>query len=279
MRHQCFVSRRSLSTVLLLVTLGACHDADGPGVVDPLPVPAPKAALVPLALHGPTWLVSGAPAAFWSSFSQNVPQGFNPSGWSWASSDADVLSFGFVASWAVVQAGVTGTAWLSASGFLSDTARKLVTVLPRPTETTPIEQAPITASSFRLLQLNTGQSDVYFTPLVDVAARLAGDPVILEATIDLPGVPLTLNRCSTNRRVGRGGPLFGESYGDQELWLQADSTAHATGNPVLHLIVLDAVGRATRISLPGTVMPFDATLMPPSRYLGVDDGWSCGSAP
>ncbi len=263
----------------LLVSLAACGGSDS-GVVNPYPAPVvPPAFPSLLSLHGPTWLVSGTHASYRASVDFNGTGSCCGLGWSWSSSDPAVQVSWALGPEANVQAGAAGSASLRVWAFGTDTANTNITVLPRPVAATPMEQTPVVVASFRLLQLKTGQSDVFFFPLVNLAQRVPGDNWILEATVELPGVSLQSSRCSTNRKVGEGGPLFGlvgGYYGDPELLMQADSSARATGNPVLHLILTDALGtRTTEVKVTGTLLPYDVFLIPESRYLKADEAWFC----
>ncbi|MFN8571272.1 MAG: hypothetical protein U0132_04390 [Gemmatimonadaceae bacterium] len=272
MRPRDLSSSARLAGSLLLLTMAACNESDPVAIEDPIPVPGPAGPVVSLTIHGPTWLVVGAHASYWAS---RTPEDPFPYLWVW-SSDAAMKVSSFSGPNLSGQAVLPGTAVVSVTARGADTAHKVVTVLPRPTAATPMEQSPIAATSFRLLEERTGQSDVYYAPLVDVAPRADGILWILEATFDLPGVSLLANRCSTNRRAGKGGALFGGYYGDHDLWLGADSSYHATGRPVLHLLVMDASGSVTQVSVAGTLVDYDYALVPPPRYPDAEDAWTCG---
>ncbi|MFN8571271.1 MAG: hypothetical protein U0132_04385 [Gemmatimonadaceae bacterium] len=260
---------------MLMWTMNACNESAPVAVEDPNLVPAPKGPVASLSIHGPTWVVVGAYAWYWATTRPALPF---PTNWSWLY-DAPLRVSSFDGSFLYAQAVFPGTSVVTVTARGADTARKVVTILPRPTAVTPMEQSPIAATSFRLLELRQGLSDVFYAPMVDVAPRADGALWILEATFDLPGVSLEASRCSANRQVGQGGQLFGVSgsYGDESyLVLQADSSSHATGLPVLHLIVMDPSGRVTQVSITGALVDFDSALMPPTRYPDADDLWTCG---
>ncbi|MFN8571270.1 MAG: hypothetical protein U0132_04380 [Gemmatimonadaceae bacterium] len=269
MRLRDFFNTLRLVGSMLLLTMAACNESDPVAIEDQVPVPAPIGVF--LTIHGPTWLVVGAHASYWAS---RMPEDSFPSLWVW-SSDAAMKVSTFRGPTLTAEAMLPGSAVVSVTARGADTARKVVRVLPRPTAATPMEQAPIAATSFRLLELRqgAGQSDVYYTPQVDVSARVDSGLWILEATIELPGVSLFESRCSTHRQVGQGGPLFGGYSGDPEFWLRAVGNSSATGHPVLHLIVMDADGRVTQVSISGTVLAYDDELIPEKRFM---DGWTCG---
>ncbi len=276
MRPPCsaFGERLASAALILmpLILLGACRGSDS-RIVDPVPIRVVPPSFALMRMVGPQWLVSGS-AARYSALVDRADRGR----WSWSSSDPALQLISTIDSdTAVVLARLPGTVILSVSAAATDTARRAITVLPRPTSSTPIEQSPVEASwAFRLMRLRadpTGDYQDSYAPLVELKPRVAGDLWILEATIELPGVSLVKSRCSTNRKLGTGAQLFGLGDG---VWLGAPATDdEAVAAPVLHLVVMDSTGATTQVSLTGTVVPYDFALVPTTQYRTMDEAWYC----
>ncbi len=245
---------------------------DAPGMLEPAP------SLRLRALWPPDVLVAGATVDVVAQLigPDDLPVPSQPS-LAWSSSDSTVLAVRTVSPTdARLVALSAGRALVTVRSGAALEQRIVVTVLPSPDHLTRVADTDLAARNITVLQERlTGTDRIKLVPQVELASR-SGRPVsILGLRLAVGGLP-PFARCHSRRELSTAFRPLQQVLGDGDWELTFDTAvppAWSGDSAMLELDLVDALGRVSRVQLPGSMAPmrYDAARPSPSISWSCDD--------